>query len=140
MKYSMVLLVLLSSMLTGCLEDFNLENYTGSDSDSDSWYSCKTPENQVAYDAAVLAHPEGSTLHTDYCAECHSDRRVDAANSIPSINEIEDGREWWETREAINDNEGGMGKLYSMSDAQLVEIAAFLNAYFSQVPATCDDD
>ncbi|MDT8407280.1 MAG: cytochrome c [Methylococcales bacterium] len=45
-----------------------------------------------------------------------------------NVNDVLDGRDWRETRESIDKNEGGMGFLNFLTDAELQQIAEYLRA------------
>lgn len=55
----------------------------------------------------------GKSLYTQYCASCHGSSYSPATSASS-------------TRRAINNNSGGMGSLSSLSDAQLTQIASYI--------------
>jgi cytochrome c553 len=95
-------------------DDHDKDGYYDDDHDKDGW------SDSNGSMVPVTGGTTGKALYAIHCAECHG---VDPSRGKNDIYEAVDPRE---TREAINENEGGMGILSFLTDAELQAIAAYV--------------
>ena len=105
--------------------DFDGDGFADSDLDQDGYYDDDDHDKDGWSDSngsmvPVTGGTTGKALYAIHCAECHG---VDPSRGKNDIYEAVDPRE---TREAINENEGGMGILSFLTDAELQAIAAYV--------------
>lgn len=100
-------------------------NANASPYDTSSWVGGSQGLHVLTFtmQAATSSTDAGKTLYNQFCLSCHG-AAYRPASSASGI------------RRAISTNQGGMGTLSSMTDAELTQIASYIQSVIGIVPPT----
>lgn len=100
-------------------------NANASPYDTSSWVGGSQGLHLLSFtmQAATSSTDAGKTLYNQFCLSCHGAAYRPASSASG-------------TRRAINMNQGGMGTLSSMTDAELTQIATYIQSVIGIVPPT----
>jgi len=100
-------------------------NANASPYDTSSWVGGSQGLHTLTFtmQAATSSTDAGKTLYNQFCLSCHGAAYRPASSASA-------------TRRAITSNQGGMGTLSKMTDAELTQIASYIQSAIGIVPPT----